>query len=163
MANFLKMGQRKVTIVGNRLLSNLMVGYLLLFCCRSNAEESLDNKDEQKIIKVCTLNSVQANQEFQHNVQLLKLQRQQLVELKAQLDATNDETTKVEIQHSIDELLKKLNENNELMFKTYGFSLNRNYTMVIEKSHIYMMLSDVEAKQFEEEQSKRGLTEESEE
>ena len=39
----------------------------------------------------------------------------------------------------------KLNENNKLMFKTYGFSLNRNYVMTVEKSHVHMWVTEEEA------------------
>jgi hypothetical protein len=43
-------------------------------------------------------------------------------------------------------LQKKLNENNQLMFKTYGFSLNRNYVLTVEKAHIHMWVNEEEAK-----------------
>ena len=125
------------------------------------AEEVSESNNAQKIVKVCTLNSVEANQEFQRNVQLLRQQRQQIVELKSQVDQTKDQEKRAELEKNIDDLLKKLNDNNEVMFKTYGFSLNRNYTMVVETSHIYMMVSDDEAKRFEEEEAKRVATKES--
>jgi hypothetical protein len=32
------------------------------------------------------------------------------------------------------------------MFKTYGFSLNRNYVLTVEKSHIHMWVTEEEAK-----------------
>lgn len=129
-----------------------------------NPSQRIENgsKDNttQKIVKVCTLNSVEANQEFQRNVQLLRMQRQQIVELKAQVDQTKDQEKRADLETNIDDLLKKLDENNEVMFKTYGFSLNRNYTMVIETSHIYMMVTDDEAKRFEDEEPGRVATEE---
>ena len=37
------------------------------------------------------------------------------------------------------------------MFKAYGYSLNRRYVRVIEKSVIYMYLTDDEAKKMEDE------------
>ena len=144
----------------SRLFTIFLGGTFLIFGNSLIAEDASDDEDAQKIIKVCTLNSVEANQEFQNNVQLLRLQRQQLVDLKTRLDTVDKAEEKEEIQKKIDELIKKLSENNEIMFKTYGFSLNRNYTMVIEKSHIYMMVTDAEAKQFEEEQAKRNLADE---
>ena len=137
---------------------NLALGCLISLTCTTFAEDTSNTDDAQKIVKVCTLNSVEANLEFQRNVQLLRTQRQQLVELKARLDEAGENDEKTELQSNIDELLKKLDENNEIMFKTYGFSLNRNYTMVIEKSHIYMMVTEDEAKKFEEEQKKSELT-----
>ena len=48
--------------------------------------------------------------------------------------------------------MAKLNENNQLMIKTYGFSLERNYTIVPEVSHVYMFVTDEEAAKYEKEQ-----------
>ncbi len=107
---------------------------------------------QQKIVRVSSLNSIQANQEFQRNVQLLQLQRQRVIELKTQIDNSSDAAEKKTIQANLDDMLNKLNENNQVMFKTYGFSLTRNYTMVVEKSHVYMFVSDEEAVKFEESQ-----------
>ena len=118
-------------------------------------EEPTDaQKASDKVVKVCTLNSVEANQEFQSNVQLVRLQREKVIELQSKLETINDEDEKKAIQTELDEMLTKLSENNEMMFNTYGFSLTRNYTMVIEKSHVYMIVSEEEAKQFEQEQNK---------
>ena len=113
------------------------------------SQQNETNSDAQKVVKVCTLNTTEANQEFQRNVQLLRLQREKVGELQERLDKTENVKERDEIQKSLDDMLKKINENNELMFNAYGFSLTRNYTMVVEKAHVYMLVNEEEAKKFE--------------
>lgn len=107
---------------------------------------------QQKLVKVATLNNAQANHEFQANVQLLQAQRQAAAELTAALEKEKDAKKKRELKTQLDQLVAKLNENNDKMQKAYGFSLTRNYTMEIETSHIYMLVSDEEAAKIEQEQ-----------
>jgi hypothetical protein len=57
------------------------------------------------------------------------------------------------LKAQFDSLQKKLNENNQLMFKTYGFSLNRNYVLTVEKSHIHMWVNKEEAEVFSKQTS----------
>ena len=102
-----------------------------------------------KLVRVATLDSVKANQEFQANVQLLQAQRQAAIDLNAALEKEKDAKKKKELQTQLDALLAKLNENNATMQKTYGFSLNRNYTLEIERAYIYMQVSDEEAAKIE--------------
>ena len=45
--------------------------------------------------------------------------------------------------------MAKLNENNDAMRKAYGFSLDRNYTLEIEKAHVYMLVTEEEAAKLE--------------
>lgn len=108
--------------------------------------------EQQKLIRVCTLNNIQANQEFQRNVRILQAQRQRAVELNNAIEGATSSTEKAELQQELDELIAKLNENNQKMVQTYGFSLTRNYTMVVETAHIYMFVSDEEAARYEEAQ-----------
>ncbi|MFT5127682.1 MAG: NADH:ubiquinone oxidoreductase subunit 6 (subunit J) [Rhodothermales bacterium] len=103
-----------------------------------------DDAADKKLVRVATLNSIQANQEFQRNVSVMQAQRQRIVELQTQLE-TAKAAEKAGIQKDIDDTLKKLNGDNQTMFKTYGYSLLRNYTLVVETAHIYMFVSDEEA------------------
>jgi hypothetical protein len=104
-----------------------------------------ENDADQKLVRVATLNSIQANQEFQRNVRVMQAQRQRIVELQTKLEEATKKADKDAIQKDIDDTLKKLNSDNQTMFKTYGYSLLRNYTLVVETSHIYMFVSDEEA------------------
>jgi hypothetical protein len=108
---------------------------------------------QQKLIKIGTLKTVDQNREFQSAVQFMQAQRQAAVELNAAVEKETNATKKKELKTKLDELMVKLNENNQKMVKAYGFSLDRNYTLVIETAHIYMLVSDEEAAKFEKEQA----------
>jgi hypothetical protein len=97
------------------------------------------------------INTVEGNQQFQANVQLMQAQRQEAIQLNTDFEKETDAAKKKALKTRLDALMAKLNENNEKMVKQYGFSLNRNYTLVIETSHVYMLVSDDEAAKFEKE------------
>ena len=111
-----------------------------------NAQE---NKPEptakMELVKVASLNTIDSNKEFQRNVQLVQQQRALAAELLSKMDTIQDEEEHNKLQAELDALQQKLNENNELMFKTYGFSLNRNYVLTVEKSHIHMWVTEEES------------------
>lgn len=108
---------------------------------------------QQKLVRVSTLKTIEANQEFQTNVQFVQSQRTQAVELSAAHDKETNAAKKKELKAKLDELMAKLNENNQKMVKAYGFSLDRNYTLVVETAHVYMFVSDAEAAKIEKEQA----------
>ena len=106
---------------------------------------AIAQNQRQRIIKVCTLNNVQANEEFNRNVQIMQAQRQLLVSKHNALKAIADAEARETIQVEIDELLAKINTNNKKMYATYGFSLTRNYTIEPDESFVFMLVSDDEA------------------
>ena len=95
----------------------------------------------------------QFHKEFQKNVQLVQQQRALAAEVLSKLEASESKDEKVQLKAQFDSLQKKLNENNQLMFKTYGFSLNRNYVLTVEKSHIHMWVTAEEAEVFSKQTS----------
>lgn len=105
---------------------------------------------QQKLVKISTLNSIEANQEFQRNVQVMQAQRQRLQNLQIQMQKAHTDELKAELQKQIDASLEKLNEDNKRMVKAYGFSLSRNYVLVAEKAHVYMAVTDAEAAKIKE-------------
>ena len=104
---------------------------------------------QQKLVRVSTLNTIEANREFQANVQLLQAQRQAAIEIDAAHKKETDPAKKKELKARLDAVIAKLNENNDGMRKTYGFSIDRNYTVVIETAHVYMFVTDEEAAKIE--------------
>jgi hypothetical protein len=114
-----------------------------------------DAPKAQKIVQVSTLNTIEANREFQANVQLLQAQRQAAVELNTAIEREKDAAKQKELKGRLEALMTKLNENNALMRKTYGFSLDRNYSVVIEKAHVYMFVTEEEAAQLEQAAAKK--------
>jgi ABC-type Na+ efflux pump permease subunit len=107
---------------------------------------------QQKLLKVATLSTVQENQQFQSNVQMLQAQRQAAVDLNAAVEKEKDAKKKQELKTQLDALMTKLNENNAAMQKFYGFSLTRNYTIEVEKSNVYLLLTEEEAAKLEQSQ-----------
>ncbi len=114
-----------------------------------------DAPKAQKLVQVSTLNTIEANREFQANVQLLQAQRQAAVELNTAIEREKDAAKQKELKGRLEALMAKLNENNALMRKTYGFSLDRNYSVVIEKAHVYMFVTEEEAAQLEQAAAKK--------
>ena len=106
----------------------------------------------QKLVLVRTLDSVKANQDFQHDVQVMQSQRQAAVELNSTMEKEKDAKKKKDLKTQLDTLMAKLNENNTAMQKVYGFSITRNYSMEVEKSNIYMLVTDEEAAKIEQAQ-----------
>lgn len=126
----------------------LLISASMFTACLWAAESSTATAPkQQKLLKVCTLNTAQANTEFQNNVKLVQAQRQLAIEAKAAYDKETDAAKKKELKGKLDAIIAKLNENNQKMIKTYGFSLERNYTLQIEKADIYMLVTDEEAAQ----------------
>ena len=115
---------------------------------KSAAAPAADSK-QQKLVRVSTLNTIEANREFQTNVQLLQSQRQAAIEINAAHEKETDPAKKKELKSRLDAVIARLNENNDKMRKTYGFSIDRNYTVVIETAHVYMFVTDEEAARIE--------------
>ncbi len=123
------------------LLSSTILSVLQVVLAQDEGEEP----QKLVLVKVASLNTIDANKEFQKNVQLVQQQRALAAQIISKIDASSDPQQKSELQGQFDSLQKKLNENNQLMFKTYGFSLNRNYVLTVEKSHIHMWVTEEEA------------------
>jgi thioesterase domain-containing protein len=116
-------------------------------------DKSVEKSNDLVLVKVASLNTIDANKEFQKNVQLVQQQRALAAEVLSKLEASESKDEKVQLKAQFDSLQKKLNENNQLMFKTYGFSLNRNYVLTVEKSHIHMWVNKEEAEVFSKQTS----------
>ncbi len=108
---------------------------------------------QQKLLKVCSLNTAQGFQEFQANVQVVQTQRQLVIDANTAYEKETNASKKKELKAKLDEMLAKLNENNQTMIKTYGFSLERSYTVSVEKADVYMLVTDEEAAKIEKAQA----------
>lgn len=107
--------------------------------------QNKDNDQDLELVKVASLNTIEANKEFQKNVQLVQQQRALAVQILSKLEKVQDKDEHDELQKQLNSLQKKLNNNNQLMFKTYGFTLNRNYVLTVEKAHVHMWVTKEEA------------------
>ena len=117
------------------------------FAQNKGAKPTVTPAPQQKLelVKVASLNTIESNQEFQKNVQLVQQQRTLAVQLLSKLQNEQDEQKHAGFKKQLADLQAKLNENNKLMFKTYGFTLNRNYVLTVEKAHVHMWVTAEEA------------------
>lgn len=106
----------------------------------------------QKLVLVRTLDGVKANQDFQHDVQIMQSERQNAVDLTTAVEKEKDAKKKKDLKAQLDTLMTKLKTDDAAMQKAYGFSITRNYSMEVEKSNIYMLVSDEEAAKIEQAQ-----------
>ncbi len=109
----------------------------------------------QRLVLVSTLNGLETNNEFQRNLDLVQSQRQLAISLNDQIALATTDETRAALQEQYDQALAKLNENNKIMLQNYGYSLNRNYVRVIDKSQIFMAVTDEEAANFEANRKRR--------
>lgn len=136
-----------ISALGASLLTG---GYLLGQASASNSITAPAAASKpQRLVRVSTLKTIEANQEFQNNVQIMQAMRQQVIEATTAMEKETNASKKKELKAKADELLARLNENNQKMLKAYGFTLERSYTVVAEVAHIYMVVTDEEAARFE--------------
>lgn len=126
-----------------RLFSLLL---LLSFGLPLKAEETAAPETQTALYKVSTIESVEAFIEFQRNVRMVQSQRERILELSAQIArAGSNEKLIAGLEEERQRVLESLERNNQQMIETYGFSITRDYTVVVEKAHIYMVLTPEEA------------------
>ena len=124
---------------------SLVVACLVSFQYLTGQQQNDTPKSNLQLVRVASLNTIDANKEFQKNVQLVQQQRALAAQISSKLDSVDDQKQRKNLEQQLENLQLKLNENNQLMFKTYGFTLNRNYVLTVEKSHIHMWVTEEEA------------------
>jgi hypothetical protein len=153
---------KRTTLTFLALSASLLTGGYLLGQSQTKgaASPAAPSTQQTKLVRVATLKTVEANREFQNNVQVLQNQRQAVLELNAAWDKETDTKKKQELKTKLDAAFAKLNNDNQLMQKTYGFSVDRNYVMEIEVSNVYLVVSEEEAARLEKaEAAKKGQPE----
>ncbi len=124
---------------------SLALACLVSFQYLTGQQHNDTPKSNLQLVRVASLNTIDANKEFQKNVQLVQQQRALAAQISSKLDSVDDQKQRKNLEQQLENLQLKLNENNQLMFKTYGFTLNRNYVLTVEKSHIHMWVTEEEA------------------
>lgn len=100
--------------------------------------------NKQMFVLVCTLNDVEANKNFQNNVRIVQAQRDECRKLNERIQSAFTASEKEALAKALGTVEAKLRENHELMNKTYGFSLMRNYQMVIDQARLLTQINDEE-------------------
>jgi hypothetical protein len=99
---------------------------------------------QSMLVKVATIEGKAANDEFTRNVQVLQAQRQEIVRMNEAVNAAPEGGERTALKAKLDEAVKRLDADNQLMAKTYGYSILRNYVRVPEKSEIFIVLTPEE-------------------
>jgi len=108
-------------------------------------EMSSARSEGATLVRIATIEGVEKNAEFQRNLNIVNKQKQLVIALNRKLEESTDPAEREELQDALDKAAAKLSENNQKMIDTYGFTLARNYSLVIEKSQIFMSVTEEEA------------------
>lgn len=116
-----------------------------------------------KLIHVAMLSDVEGNNEFKRNVGIMQRHQENIQALQRTVQTVEDEELKASLEAELEKAVDRLNSDNQKMVDAYGFSLTRRYEQVVEKSHIYMYVTEEEAEDFmkQVEEGKAAKVEES--
>lgn len=98
----------------------------------------------QKYVLVCSVKTVEANRQFQQNVQLVQNQFAEVKRLQQRIEEALTIAEKDALKTKLLEVNKSLEQNNTLMAKTYGFSVLRQYIAEVGKTRLYTPVTDKE-------------------
>lgn len=101
-----------------------------------------------KLIHVAMLSDVEGNNEFKRNVSIMQRHQENIQALQRTVQTVEDEELKASLEEELQSAVDRLNSDNKKMVDAYGFSLTRRYEQVVEKSHIYMYVTEEEAEEF---------------
>lgn len=109
--------------------------------CAQNSTEPVANTP----VKIATIETRVANDEFNRNVQVMQARRAEVVRLQEAVQAAATNAEKATLEGELKAALDRLNTDNQAMAKAYGYSLLRNYIRSIENSEVYLQLTEEEA------------------
>lgn len=101
-------------------------------------------QQQSALVKIASIEGREANEEFTRNVQVIQAQRQGLVKLTEEVKAAPEGKERDQLQARVDAALTKLESDNALMAKSYGYSVLRNYVQIPERSEVHLVLTDEE-------------------
>lgn len=147
----------RVVALGNRPVKVQQTRRLLLVVTDEELAKARQEKDfkEENVVTIegkkhlvaSTLGGL-ALDEFMRNYQVVTNKRTNLVNFKAAADkATGEE--KARIEAALKEGEAELTKDNELMAKTYGFSLTRNFAMDFVEAKLFVMLVEEEVQKLQ--------------
>lgn len=118
-----------------------------------SGEKNLDYIEQNgiKFLHVSTLSTVEANQEFMRNVQIISQLRQALIKLGEHRKMAFTEEERKVTDEKIKEFTEQLNSGDQQMAKSYGYSLSRDYIHVPVLTYVYMKLTEEEYAKMKEE------------
>lgn len=98
-----------------------------------------DFEDSERVFALTKeLNSPEQIQSFKQDVNTMRSMLNQATQLQQQIDAEQDEARKAELSTLMESVRSQLTDNNQTMFDTYGFSIDRNAQIKTTEANIYM-------------------------
>lgn len=101
-----------------------------------------------KLIHVAMLSDAEGNNEFKRNVGIMQRHQENIQALQRTIQSVEGDELKASLEAELQKAVDRLNSDNQKMVDAYGFSLTRRYEQVVEKSHIYMYVTEEEAEEF---------------
>ncbi len=109
------------------------------------ATASNPSQQQSVLVKVASIDGLEANEEFTRNVQVIQSQRQEILKLNASTnEAAAGSDERKALQTQLDAAVQKLETDNQIMAKSYGYSIMRNYVRVPENSQVFVVLTEEE-------------------
>jgi len=110
----------------------------------------------QQLVQIATLNTTQANDEFTRNVEIMQTRVREVANLNTLLEQEEEMSAQYDIEVQIEELMRRINEDNKRMVEAYRYNLSRKYIRNIEKATVFLVLTDEEVADIEKEAASKG-------
>lgn len=101
-----------------------------------------------KLIHVAMLSDTESNNEFKRNMGIMQRHQENIKALQRTIQSVEGDELKASLEVELQKSVDRLNSDNQKMVDAYGFSLTRRYEQIVEKSHIYMYVTEDEAEDF---------------
>lgn len=105
--------------------------------------EFIENQGRKNVL-VCSIKTVEANRQFQQNVNVVQAQLQQVKTLQQRIEQALTLVEKEALKKVLEDTNRQLEQNNAVMAKTYGFSILRQYVVEIAKTRLYTPITEEE-------------------
>ncbi len=92
----------------------------------------------QRLVQIASLNTAKANDEFTRNVEIMQTRVREIANLNTLLEQEEEMSAQYDIEVQIEELMRRINEDNKLKVEAYRYNLSRKYIRNIEKATVFL-------------------------
>ena len=110
----------------------------------------------QRLVQIASLNTAKANDEFSRNVEIMQARVREIANLNTLLEQEEEMSAQYDIEVQIEELMRRINEDNKRMVEAYRYNLSRKYIRNIEQATVFLVLTDEEVADIEKEAAAKG-------
>jgi len=98
-----------------------------------------------KLVRVGTLDSAAARQEFQREIEALQRQEAQVAARRSELRQARAGAARDCAAQELEQAVRMLRDGNARRFRTYGFLLNRRFVLVPDKGAVFIYVAAEDA------------------